>query len=116
MCLGCSQPWYAPVQVRVLIGATERLVAATAGRCDELSADDLAIAARPEVPSEHPRSLAAAHVPPPAPEAHPPARGCPLGPRSARAAARVPAREALAPAPKAADLHRLCVGQRRCPS
>ena len=62
MCLGCRQPWYAPVQVRVLIGATERLVAATAGRCDELSADDLAIVARPEVPSEHPRSLAAAHV------------------------------------------------------
>ena len=28
-------------KVRVLIGATERLVAATAGRCDELSADDL---------------------------------------------------------------------------
>ena len=28
-------------KVRVLIGATERLGAATAGRCDELSADDL---------------------------------------------------------------------------
>jgi hypothetical protein len=76
----------------VLIGATERLVAATAGRCDALSADDLAVAAGPKV-----SSLAAAHVathrsssPARLPRAAAP------GPEKGALAARMPTRAAAA--------------------